>query len=83
MSNETNINRIICNTFSQAQTLNKFKTFAKKMSNLLIDILDLSGVELPENWKTNGDRASVTREKQPKSNERKTNHNLSNERRFN
>ena len=29
MSNETNINRIICNTFSQAQTLNKFKTFAK------------------------------------------------------
>jgi hypothetical protein len=29
MSNDTNINRIICNTFSQAQTLNKFKTFAK------------------------------------------------------
>ena len=35
------------------------------MSNLLIDILDLSGVELPDNWKTNGGRASVTREKQP------------------
>ena len=33
------------------------------MSNLLIDILDLSGVELPDNWKTNGGRASVTREK--------------------
>ena len=35
------------------------------MSNLLIDILDLSGVELPDNWKTNGGSASVTREKQP------------------
>jgi hypothetical protein len=33
------------------------------MSNLLIDILDLSGVELPDNWKTNGGCASVTREK--------------------
>ena len=26
------------------------------MSNLLIDILDLSGVELPDNWKTNNEK---------------------------
>ena len=40
------------------------------MSNLLIDILDLEGVKLPDNWKINGGRASVTREK-TKNNENK------------